>query len=58
MPRGSNTEAETNRVKSRENAPERMNKSGTGTVPHEKVGYGRGSMQKNSDSMRKTKNMG
>lgn len=54
MPRGSNGQAEINRVKSRENAPERAIKSGTGTVPHEKVGFGRGSMQKNKDSKRKT----
>jgi hypothetical protein len=54
MPRGSNTEAEKSRVMSREDAPERSIKSGTGVHPHEKIGFGRTSMQKNKDSNRKT----
>ena len=54
MPRGSNSEVESSRVSSRENAPERVAKSGTGPKSHEKRGYGRDSMQRNKDSNRKT----
>lgn len=55
MPRGSNTEAEYSRVKSRSNSPERGIKSGTGPdATGIKKGFGRDSMQRNRDSKRKT----
>lgn len=54
MARGSNSEVEQGRVSSREDAPERAATKGTGPASHEKTGYGRSSMQKNSDSKRKT----
>lgn len=55
MPRGANQgTTEHDRVMSREDAPERATARGTGVKPHEKQGYGRSSMQKNSDSRRKT----
>lgn len=54
MPRGSNTSAEVNRIRSGEMADGRGTaRTGTGTVPHERPGYGNGSMQKNPKTMKK-----
>ena len=54
MPRGSNGNAEVTRIRSGEMADGRGSaRSGTGTVPHERPGYGNGAMQKNPKTMKK-----
>lgn len=54
MPRGSNSEAEQERINRNEDKPERSaGKSGTGVEKHEKNGYGNESMQSNPKTMKR-----